>query len=129
MTINFETANPHEILEFVQNGGEIDGSAIDALTRHLNSDWIIDIKEAEFLFQVNQAIGDRDEENEAWAGFFCDNIGKLILFDLHTPGEIDEAEGNWLADMLDQYGCNNRSEKQLVDHIRKSAKSIAGRFS
>ncbi len=129
MTLNFDTASPHQILEYVKDGGEIDRTAIDALTRHLNEDWIIDLNEAEFLFQVNHAIGARDEDNEAWAEFFCDNISKLVLFDLQTPGEIDEPEGNWLADMLHKFGCNNQSENRLIEHIRTSAKSIAGRFA
>ena len=129
MSLNFETATPHQILEFVKEGGQINRQAIDALTGHLNADWIIDLNEAEFLFQVNAAIGSRDEENEPWTAFFCDNISKLVLFDLHTPGEIDETEGNWLADMLDRFGCGNHSEKTLVESIRDQAKSVAGRFA
>lgn len=129
MSLNFETATPHQILDFIKEGGSIDKKGIDALTGHLNADWIIDLNEAEFLFQVNAAIGSRDEESEEWPEFFKDNVSKLVLFDLHTPGEIDEAEGNWLADMLNKFGCQNQSEKLLVEYIRDNAKSIAGKFA
>lgn len=128
MSFDFDNATPHEILEFIIAGGMIDQKGIDALTRHLNKDWVIDLHEAEFLFQVNQAIGDRDEKFEAWGHFFTEQISKLVLFDLHTPGELCETEGNWLADQLAKFSCGNQSEKQLVKHIRDKAQKIEGRF-
>lgn len=128
MSLDFDNSTPHQILEHVLEGGSIDRNGIDALTRHLNKDWRIDLHEAEFLFQVNAAIGQRDEEMEGWTEFFCDNIARLVLFDLHTPGELDEAEGNWLADQLEKSGCGNQTEKTMVEHIRDRAQKIEGRF-
>ncbi len=128
MSLDFDTATPHQILEFFKDGGSINQKGIDALTRHLNADWVIDLNEAEFLFQVNSAIGDRDEAIELWGPFFVDNISRLVLFDLHTPGEIDETEGNWLAEMFEKFGCGNQSEKSLIEYIKDNAKSVAGRF-
>ena len=129
MSIDFEKATPHEILEFVREGGMIDRQGIKILDRHLNEDWIIDLHEAEFLFQVNCEIGDRDEKLPGWAEFFSEHIAKLLLFDLHTPGELCEAEGNWLADQLDKFGCGNHSEKTTIELIRNKAQSIQGRFA
>ena len=129
MSLDFDNATPHEILDHVIEGGIIDRQGIDALTRHLNEDWVIDLHEAEFLFQVNHAIGGRDENIEGWSDFFVDNICRLILFDLHSPGELDEAEGNWLADQLGKHGCDNLTEKALIEEVRKKAQKIEGRFA
>lgn len=129
MSFNYSNATAHQILDHIKKGGRIDQECIASLTAQLDRDWVIDLNEAEFLFQVNQAIGERDDEMELWTPFFRDNIARFILFDLHTPGEIDEPEGNWLADMLDRFGCGNSSEKALLKYIRVNAGKISGRFA
>lgn len=129
MPFDFQSATPHEILEHVRDGGTLDQQGIDFLAGHLNKDWVIDLHEAEFLFQVNEAIGDRDEEMPGWTQFFAEQIAKLLLFDLHTPGELCETEGNWLADQLQKFGCGNQSEQVMLEMIRDQAQSLNGRFA
>ncbi len=122
------SASLHALVQQVLDDGQLDETRIEQIERALKSDWIVDRSEIEWLFQINQKLGDRDEQFPQWSDLFVNNVARLVVMDLETPGEIDESEGDWLAEVFDQYSVGNATEKRLIEEIRSMAKSIGGRF-
>ena len=123
------SANFRSLVQAILNDGHLDDSRIDQIERALKSDWIVDRSEIERLFQINQRIGNRDEEIPRWTEVFVDNVTRLVVLDLDSPGEIDDSEGNWLSDLLERYPAGNASEAKLLAGIRELAKIVRGRLA
>ncbi|MCO6457573.1 MAG: hypothetical protein J5I93_19910 [Pirellulaceae bacterium] len=117
-----------EILEKVMRDSLVDADEVRALERRLQRDWVVDRSEVELLFRVNQALGERAEQCGEWTEFFVNHVARLLIMDIDTPGEIDQAEGDWLAGMLDQYGTGNSAESALLGALQRSATRVSGRL-
>lgn len=122
------SANFRNLVQAILNDGQLDDSRIDQIERALKSDWIVDRSEIELLFQVNQKLGEQDEQTPRWTDLFVDNVARLVVMDLDSPGEIDESEGDWLAEIFDRYSVGNTTERRLVQEIRNLASTVRGRF-
>ena len=48
--------------------------------------------------------------------------------DMNTPGEINDSEGDWLADMFQAHAADNSTQKRLVEELRNVAEKIGGRI-
>ena len=84
------------------------------------------------LFEINDACEDNDGKHDpSWEAFFVEAVGKHVLEDETSPGEIDEEEAAWLIAKLTAEGGDNYSalEKALLAHIKANATSIAGALS
>ena len=126
---NFDELSADQILEKVMADGVVDADEVRALDCKLKQDWVVDRGEIELLFRVNKSLGERSDTCDEWTSFFVDNVSRLLIMDLDTPGEIDEAEGDWLADVLDQHSVGNTTELALIDALRKGTSRIAGRIT
>ena len=115
-----------EILKQVVQDTEINADQVKELERFVKQDWVIDQDEAKFLFRVNEALGSNHDDCPEWSQFFVTSISRFVVMDMNSPGEIDEAEGNWLAEMLDEFSVDNESEKKLIYEIQKTTSSIGG---
>ena len=62
------------------------------------------------------------------AEFFASSISRLIVMDMNTPGEINDSEGDWLADMFQAHAADNSTQKRLVEELRNMAGKIGGRI-
>jgi hypothetical protein len=51
------------------------------------------------------------------------------LEDEESPGEIDEAEGDWLISKIEGDGEYDPTEKALLAKLKSDAKSIAGKLN
>ena len=115
-----------EVLKQVVQDTEINADQVKELARFVKQDWVIDQDEAKFLFRVNEALGSNHDDCPEWSQFFVTSISRFVVMDMNSPGEIDEAEGNWLAEMLDEFSVDNESEKKLIYEIQKTTSSIGG---
>ncbi len=118
-----------EVLKKVVADSAINAQQVEALENFVRQDWVIDQNEAKFLFRVNHAVGKNDEDCPQWTQFFVTSIARLVVFDLNTPGQIDEAEGDWLAEMLDENSVGNDSELALIAEIKKNTTSVSGKIA
>ena len=109
--------------------GDITPVQIQDLDRELNSDWVVDEDEIESLFQINQALGGKDEGCPEWTEFFVRNVTRLVVMDLFTPGEIDQSEGDWLGGVMEKYRIHNETESRLIHEIKETTTSIAGKLT
>jgi hypothetical protein len=126
---NYDDMRADQILELIIADREVDIEEVRALARKLDQDWVVDHAEVELLFRVNQALGQKDISCPEWTEFFANNVSRLLIMDLDTPGEIDSTEGDWLSDTLDKYGVGNTTELELLKALRKRAAKINGRLA
>jgi len=88
----------------------------------------VDQAEADMLFAINDATTDNDGHDAGWQALFVEALGKFVLEDETSPGEIDEAEGDYLIAKIGEDGKTDANEKALMNHIKANATSIAGKF-
>lgn len=117
-----------EVLKLVVQEAAISTGQVQELERFVREDWVIDEDEAKLLFRVNQALGCNEDNCSEWTKFFVTSICRFVVMDMNTPGEIDESEGNWLAEMLDEFSVENDSEQALIMELRKTTTSIGGKL-
>jgi len=116
------------VLQKVVQDAAINADQVKELEEFVNADWVIDQDEAKFLFRVNRALVDSEHICREWTEFFVTSISRFVVMDLNTPGEIDEAEGDWLADMMNEFSIDNESERKLIFELRKTTSSIGGKL-
>ena len=114
VSFDYSTATLQEVYEHVTAGGIVDQGRLNSLQKCLDSDWQITQQEAELLFQINDATSQNQGHTPEWQEFFIDAITKHDVFDMTSPGEIDEPEGNWLAALIAKDGRCDSNELQLL---------------
>ena len=88
----------------------------------------VDRAEADMIFDINDATTDNEGHDASWQAFFVEALGKHVLEDEESPGDIDEDEGDWLIAKIGEDGKVDANEKALMQHIKANANSIAGKF-
>lgn len=124
MTLDFSQAKPREVIDYICQDGKVDQEEIDALQAALQADWQVGREEAQLLFQINDVLHQSEENAERWAEFFVDAISQFIVFDMNSPGEIDQEEASWLVDQLVQHPILDQNEEALLKSIKKQATRI-----
>lgn len=117
------TAN--EVLRQIISTKKVTAPEVKILSDKVNQNWKIDLSEAEILFRVNKSVNDICPE---WTEFFVSSVSRLIVMDMNTPGEINDSEGDWLADMFEAHGADNATQKSLVYELRRMSGKIGGRI-
>ena len=89
----------------------------------LYADGVIDTEEADFLFELNDAVSGKENAPE-WTAFFTQAICDFLLKDEVSPGEIDADEVAWLIAKVNNDGQVDQTEKALLRAIKVQAKSF-----
>ena len=97
---DFMTAPLEDILREVSEDGKVDADEIQAIQNRLLEDGEITQDEAEFLFAINDFVGESAENDTNYAEFFIEAITCFVLNDLLSPGVLDEDEWFWLKAMV-----------------------------
>ena len=108
--------------ELLADGG-IDASEVAQLKEVLYADGVIDKEEADFLFELNDAVSGKENAPE-WTAFFTQAICDFLLKDEVSLGEIDSDEEAWLIAKLNNDGQVDEAEKTLLRAIKAQAKSF-----
>ncbi len=103
--------------------GVIDAAEVAQLKEVLYADGVIDKEEADFLFELNDAVSGKDNAPE-WNEFFTQAICDFLLKDEVSPGEIDPEEEAWLIAKVNNDGQVDEAEKALLKAIKAQAKSF-----
>ena len=117
-----------EMLQKIVQEATINADQVRELERFVKEDWVIDEDEAKLLFRINGALEGSDNICPEWTQFFVASISRLVVMDMNSPGEIDESEGNWLAEMMNEFSIDNESEQKLILELQKTTSSIGGRL-
>ena len=103
--------------------GIIDADEVAKLKEVLYDDGVLDKEEANFLFEINDAVTGKDND-PAWETFFIQAIADFLLKDEVSPGEIDADEAAWLVEKIGADGQVDGTEKALLEKLQKEAKSF-----
>lgn len=103
--------------------GVIDAAEVAKLKEVLYADDTIDKEEAEFLFDLNDAVTGKAND-AAWEAFFVQAISDYLLKDEVSPGEIDADEAAWLVEKIGTDGQVDATEKALLENLKQNAKSF-----
>jgi len=114
-----------EVLRQIDSTKKVTAADVKILSDKVNANWKIGLGEAEILFKINKSI---DEACPEWTEFFVSSISRLIVMDMNTPGEINDSEGDWLADMFEAHAADNSTQNSLVEELRNLSGRIGGRI-
>ena len=103
--------------------GVIDSAEVKKLEEVLYEDGVIDKDEADFLFELNNAVSGKNNAPE-WQDFFVKAISSFVLDDETSPGEIDDDEAQYLCDKIKGDGQVDGTEKALLLNIKKNSKNF-----
>lgn len=103
--------------------GSIDDSEVIKLREILLADGKIDEEEANFLFDLNNAVSSNSNA-QSWEIFFVEAICDYLLNDEDSPNIIDEQESLWLLEKLQGDGKVDTIEKVLLQNLIAKATSI-----
>ncbi len=119
---HFDHMTADEIIRHLVTDGKISTEAVQLLERKLELDWVVTGDEAEMLFQINQHLGQLEENCPTWADLYVHAITQYLVFDMNTPGEVSTEEAEWLRKHIDASGKLSLNDVNLLKQIHKLAK-------
>lgn len=103
--------------------GIIDAGEVKELEEVFYADGVIDKEEADFLFELNNAVSGKENAPE-WKNFFVKAITSFVLDDEQSNGEVDEDEANYLYNQIKGDGQIDDIEKTLLENIKTKSKNF-----
>lgn len=103
--------------------GIIDANEVKTIKDVIYDDGKIDREEAEFLFELNDAVSGKDNAPE-WKTLFVDAITSYVLDDLLTPNVIDEDEAVYLYEHIKSDGQVDDIELALLENLKSKSKNF-----
>lgn len=103
--------------------GVIDATEVKELETVLYADGKIDTDEAEFLFDLNNAVSGKSN-HASWETLFIKAITSYLLEDETSTGEIDIDEAEWLYNKIKRDGQIDETEKNLLLNLKKQSKNF-----
>lgn len=83
----------------------------------------VDRDEAEFLFELNDAVSGQANDS-SWMEFFVEALGKHLLEDENSPGAVDTAEAEWLVSQMEADAKLDDVEKALLSYLKSHASAM-----
>lgn len=96
--------------------GVIDAAEVKEIETVIYADGTIDKEEADFLFDLNDAVSGKDNHS-SWADLFIKAIASFVLDDDDSNGEIDADEAAYLVSQIQGDGQIDAVEKALVTYL------------
>lgn len=103
--------------------GVIDAAEVNELESVLFADGKIDTDEAEFLFDLNNAVSGKPNHT-SWETLFIKAISSFLLEDENSAGEIDSDEAEWLHKKIKGDGQIDSIEKNLLLNLKSKSKNF-----
>ena len=116
-------SNLDELKKSILADGVIDKDEVVELRKVLFEDGQIDAEEAEFLFELNDAVSGKSND-ASWQALFVEAISSYLLDDETSPGEIDDNEAKWLLAKIQGDGNLDATEKALLANLKAKAKKF-----
>ena len=112
-----------ELKKELLEDGIIDAAEVKELEDVLYEDGVIDKDEADFLFELNNAVSGKANAPE-WKDFFVKTITSFVLDDEQSNGEVDDDEAKYLYDQIKSDGQIDDIEKALLENIKAKSKNF-----
>ena len=115
--------NLDELKKDLLSDGIIDVEEVETIKHKIYEDGKIDREEANFLFELNDAVTGKDNAPE-WKELFIDAITAYVLEDEISPDVIDEDEADYLYKQINGDGQIDDTERALLENIKAKAKNF-----
>lgn len=116
-------ANLDQLKKELLADGIIDSEEVKTIKSVIYEDGKIDKDEADFLFELNDAVSGKDNAPE-WKNLFVDAITAFVLEDEVSPNEIDDDEAEYLYNQIKGDGQVDDIERALLENIKAKAKNF-----
>lgn len=116
-------ANLDELKKNLLSDGIIDVEEVETIKHKIYEDGKIDREEANFLFELNDAVTGKDNAPE-WKELFIDAITAYVLEDEMSPDVIDEDEADYLYEQINGDGQIDDTERALLENIKAKVKNF-----
>lgn len=116
-------ANLDQLKKELLADGIIDSEEVKTIKSVIYEDGKIDKDEADFLFELNDAVSGKDNAPE-WKDLFVDAITAFVLEDEVSPNEIDSDEADYLYNQIKGDGQVDDIERALLENIKAKAKNF-----
>ena len=121
-------ANLEQLKKELLADGIIDSEEVKTIKAVIYEDGKIDKDEADFLFELNDAVSGKENAPE-WKDLFVDAITAFVLEDEVSPNEIDEDEAEYLYNQIKGDGQVDDIERALLENIKAMAKSFPAKLA
>ena len=121
-------ANLEQLKKELLADGIIDSEEVKTIKAVIYEDGKIDKDEADFLFELNDAVSGKENAPE-WKVLFVDAITAFVLEDEVSPNEIDEDEAEYLYNQIKGDGQVDDIERALLENIKAKAKSFPAKLA
>ena len=115
--------NFNELRKAILADGKIDEHDVMQLKKLIYEDGKIDKEEAEFIFELNDAVSGNDN-HDSWTELFVSAMSDFLLKDVNSPGVVDESEANWLLEMIQNDNSLDQTELALIQNLKEKAKQL-----
>lgn len=112
-----------ELKKQLLEDGIIDAQEVKTLEAVIFEDGIVDKEEADFLFELNNAVSGKANAPE-WKDFFVKAITSFVLDDDKSNGEIDDDEAKYLYDQIKGDEKIDETEKALLENIKAKSRNF-----
>lgn len=116
-------ANLDQLKKELLADGIIDSEEVKTIKSVIYEDGVIDKDEADFLFELNDAVSGKDNAPE-WKDLFVNAITAFVLEDEVSPNEIDSDEADYLYNQIKGDGQVDDIERALLENIKAKAKNF-----
>jgi len=116
-------ANFEELKKELLADGIIDADEVKKLEAIIFEDGVVDKEEADFIFELNNAVSGKENAPE-WKDFFVKAITSFVLDDEASNGEVDDEEAKYLYDQIKGDGQIDDIEKALLENIKAKSKNF-----
>ena len=116
-------ANLDQLKKELLADGIINSEEVKTIKSVIYEDGKIDKDEADFLFELNDAVSGKDNAPE-WKDLFVDAITAFVLEDEVSPNEIDSDEADHLYNQIKGDGQVDDIERALLENIKAKAKNF-----
>lgn len=116
-------ANLEQLKKDLLADGIIDAEEVKTIKEVIYEDGKIDKDEADFLFELNDAVSGK-ENAPGWKSLFIDAITSFMLEDEVSPNEIDDEEANYLYNQIKGDGQVDETERALLENLKAKSKNF-----
>lgn len=112
-----------ELKKDILADGIIDSEEVKTLECAIFEDGVVDKEEADFLFELNNAVSGKENAPD-WKEFFVKAITSFVLDDEKSNGEVDDVEAKYLYDQIKGDGQIDDVEKALLLNIKSKSNNF-----
>ena len=116
-------ANLTELKKELLADGVIDAAEVKTIKEVIYEDGKIDKEEAEFLFDINDAVSGKENAQE-WNDLFINAITSFMLEDETSPNEIDDEEAKYLYEKIKGDGRVDELERALLENLKAKSNNF-----